>query len=500
MNDGEHFSAREKNAIIKYSYKDFSKPVETIYDGKSLGDAQMGEYFFNADESKVLAACGRSGIYRRSFTADYRVVDLKSGTVLKLFDEGDQMLADFSPDGSKVAFVYQNNIYFRNLETNEVSKITHDGEQNKIINGSTDWVYEEEFEITKAFYWSPDGTKIAYLKFDESGVPDFTMDYYRGGTYPSPYTFKYPKAGEANAKLTLYVYDIYANIAIEIDYGGDEYLPRMKWTKDKNELLILTMNRHQNHVKYMIVDCSKDTPEVKTIFEEKSDTWIEIDDNLLFLKNGQGFLRTSESSGYRHIYKVGFDGEVRAITSGNWDVAALKGINEKSGKVFYTSYEEGAISKHLYSIKLDGSKKTKLSTRSGTNDGSFSRGMKYYVNTHSSASSPPYISVHKSDGEEITVLVDNKELQVELEPYNLSKKEFITIKGVEHELNAWIIKPPNFDATKKYPVYFNIYNGPGANTVSDSWGRSSAMYLQLLAQKGYIIISVDTRGTGRRGT
>ncbi|MBN4071028.1 DPP IV N-terminal domain-containing protein, partial [Crocinitomix catalasitica] len=403
-------------------------------------------------------------------------------------------------DGSKVGFVYQNNIYFRDLKTDEVFQITTDGSQNEIINGSTDWVYEEEFEITKAFYWSPEGTKIAYLKFDESSVRDFTMDYYRGGTYPNAYTFKYPKAGEDNSRLSLYIYNLEDKSTVEIDYGNAEYVPRMRWTTDDDELIILTLNRHQSELTYVSISCGQPKASLRTIFTEKSDTFIEVDDNLIFLEDGSGFLRCSEASAYRHIYKVGFDGKVEAVTNGEWDVHGLKGVNEKSGRVFYTSSERGAIYQDLYSIKMDGSRKIRLSSRSGNNSPDFSTGMKYYINYHSSSSSPLYISVHDSEGKEITTLVDNADYINQLEEYQLSKKEFITIKGVEHELNAWIVKPPNFDATKKYPVYFNIYTGPNSNTVTDSWGGSSGMYLQLLAQKGYIIISVDTRGTGRRGT
>ena len=499
MNDGDHFSAREGNKIIKYSYADFTKPVATLYDGQSLGSSKMGDYFFNADETKVLAATDRRGIYRRSFTADYRIVDLKSGKSQPLYTKGPQMLADFSPDGSKVAFVYENNLYVRDLNTTEVSQVTTDGKQNAIINGSADWVYEEEFEVTKAFYWSPKGTKIAYLKFDESEVTEFTMNYYEGGTYPSPYTFKYPKAGEDNSKLSLHIYDLKTGTTTEVDYGEAEYIPRMKWTQNDDELIILTLNRHQSEVNYLSVKYKKGSTVVSTVFNEKSDTYLEIDNNLLFLEDGSGFLRTSEGDGFRHIYKIDFEGNIRQITSGTWDVIELKGIDEKNGRIFYTSAEEGAIYQSLYSIGLDGSNKTKLSEKKGNNNASFSTGMKYYINYYSNAMTPPYISVHSNDGKEVTKLVDNAELISKLGSYGLSQKEFITIRGVEHDLNAFIIKPANFDPSKKYPVYFNIYNGPGHNTVTDSWAGSNYLYHQLLAQKGYIVISVDTRGTMNRG-
>jgi len=500
MNDGEHFSALEDNNILKYSYKDFEKPVTTILDANLLTEISIDDYSFNSDESKVLIATKVSAIYRRSFTAEYYVVELKTNKVTKLFDKGPQMLADFSPDGTKVAFVFENNIYIKNLIDNSLTQVTTDGKQNTIINGSTDWVYEEEFEVTKAFYWSPKGTKIAYLKFDESAVKDFTMDYYEGGTYPNPYTFKYPKAGEDNSKLSLFMYNLADKTTSEVDKGDYEYIPRMKWTNDDNKLVYLAMNRHQNELVYKYstyVNGGKNVGGV--IYTDKSETYVEVDNNLLFLKDGSSFLRTSEKSGFKHIYQVGFDGKEKQITAGNWDVVDLKGIDEVTGTIFYTSAEEGAIYQTLYSIKLDGTGKKKLSEKIGNNDADFSTGMKYYINSYSNANEPYLITVNQADGKQIETLKDNATLKAKLLEYNLSKKEFITIKGVEHDLNAFIIKPTNFDATKKYPVYFDIYNGPGHNTVVDQWGGSGYLYHQLLAQNGYIVISVDTRGTMNRG-
>lgn len=499
MNDGEHFSALEGDKIVKYSYRDFEKPVGTIYQSSLPEGYRMSTYFFNADETQLLVATNMRGIYRRSFTAEYFVVDLKTNKATALYDNGAQMLADFSPDGSKVAFVFENNLFYKELTSGKVVQVTSDGERNKIINGSSDWVYEEEFEVTKSFYWSPNSTKIAYLKYDESEVKEFTMDYYFGETYPSPYTFRYPKAGEDNSILSLHIYELSSQETVNVDRGDMEYIPRMKWTNDDNRLIFLTLNRHQSHVKYQAADWKDGSVAVSTVFEEKSDTYLEIDNNLMFLSDGKGFLRTSEADGFRHIYYVSFKGEARQITKGEWDVSDLLGINEKKGIIYYNSAEEGAIYSALYSIKLDGTSKSKLSSKKGSNHADFSTGMKYYINYYSNANEPSYISVHDASGKELTTLVDNKDLKAKLEGYKLSKKEFITIKGVEHDLNAFIIKPPNFDASKKYPVYFNIYNGPGHNTVSDSWGGSNFFYHQLLAQKGYVVISVDTRGTMNRG-
>ncbi|MEO9533306.1 MAG: S9 family peptidase [Crocinitomicaceae bacterium] len=501
MNDGEHFSVLEGNKIVKYSYTDFSKPVATIFDAASVKNLTIEDYFFNADETKILVATNIKSIYRRSFTAKYYVVDIASKKSVALFDkEPKEMLAEFSPDGNKVGFVYENNLYVKDLASNAVVQVTTDGSQNGIINGSSDWVYEEEFSITKAWEWSPKGTKIAYLKFDESEVKDFTMDYYRGGIYPEPYTFKYPKAGEDNSKLGLFMYSLEDNKTVEFDKGPFEYIPRMKWTLDDNKLVYLALNRHQNHLIYALAEYDETGKKGDIIYQDKSETYIEIDDNLLFLEDGKSFLRTSEKDGHNHIYQIGLDGSESQITNGEWDVVELKGINNKKGVIYYVSAEEGAIYKTLYSIKLDGSGKTKLSERKGSNNADFSTGMKYYINYYSNANEPSTVTVHNAKGKAIETLVNNEKLKSVLSQYNLSQKEFITIKGAAgDDLNAFVVKPPNFDESKKYPVYFNIYNGPGHNTVTDSWAGSNFMYHQLLAQKGYIVISVDTRGTMYRG-
>jgi len=500
MIDGEHFTALEKNKIVKYSYTNFEEVLGTIYDG-SVHEIQIDDYFFNADETQVLIATNQKSIYRRSFTADYYVVDLKTNKLTQLFEKGVQQLADFSPDGKQVAFVFENNIYVKNLATSNVTQVTTDGKKNEIINGSADWVYEEEFEVTKAFYWSPTSDKIAYLKFDERDVHDYTMDYFTGGTYPAPYTFKYPKAGEDNSTLSLFIYDMESAKSEKVNTGNFEYIPRMKWSTSENKLVFLGMNRLQNELSYVISEVKANgLVEGRVFYVDKSETYVEVDNNLEFLEKGSSFLRTSEKSGFRHIYQVNFNGEETQITSGNWDVIELVGVDKKKEIVYYTSAEEGAMYQALYSIRLDGKKKTKLSSQLGHNDVAFSESMKYYVNYYSNANKPYTITLNDAKGKELTVLKENHQLEERLLKHAVSKKEFITIRGAEHDLNAWIIKPNDFDSTKQYPVYFDIYNGPGHNTVIDQWGGNNFLYHQLLASKGYIVISVDTRGTMYRGT
>lgn len=500
MNDGEHFSSLENNSIKKYSYTNFGESKEVIYSG-STNSLEISDYSFNADESKLLVATNQKSIYRRSSEANYYIVDLKAKTAVQLYNKGPQMLADFSPDGTKVAFVYENNIYIKNIADEKVKQITFDGKKNAIINGSSDWVYEEEFEVTKAFYWSPAGTKIAYLKFDESKVHEFTMDYYNRGTYPEQYIFKYPKAGEDNSKLSLHIYTLALDKSSEVVIGDYEYVPRMKWTKDDNKLVFLVMNRHQNDLSYVMSTVDKNGVANGDIFyADRSDTYVEVDNNLIFLEDEDAMIRTSEKDGYNHIYKVGFDGKETQITKGNWDVVNIEGFNEKKGIVYYISAEQGPMYKALYSIGLKGDKKTLLSKSKGTNSASFSTGMKYYMNYYSNANEPYTISVHDSKGTQMSVLKDNSALKARLKEYKIAPKEFIQIQGSTEMLNAFIIKPLDFDPSKKYPIYFNVYNGPGSNMVEDSWGGSNFLYHQLLAQKGYIVISVDTRGTMYRGT
>ncbi len=409
-----------------------------------------------------------------------------------------QTLAEYSPDGTKVSFLYKNDLYVKDIASGKVRQLTKDGERNNIINGTTDWVYEEEFSLTKGYGWSPDSKYISFLKFNESEVREFTMTYFNT-LYPDLYTFKYPKAGEDNSMVKAYIIKAKGGKAKEIDLGTYEYVPRMKWSTTANQLVIQTMNRHQSSLKYHLVDMTSKKMSVSQFYEEKSDTYIDVDDNLLILKDGKSILRASESNGYNHLYLLDFDGKSRQITSGNWDVIEFLGIDQESNTVYYSSAEKGAIHKGIYKIGLDSSNKMSISEEEGHNDAEFSNGMKYFIKTYSNANTPPVFSLCDNTGKEISVLEDNSDLNSRLSNYTLSKKEFVKFKGHSEELNGWMIKPADFDPSKKYPVYVNIYCGPGHNTVSDSWDASGYAYHQLLAQKGYIVVSVDPRGTMYRG-
>lgn len=514
MNDGVHYTSLEYSEengseIVKYAYSTGEK-VGVIATSKSIfGKSETGidDYEFSADESKLLISTDTESIYRHSSRAQYYVFNIEKAKAFPLADadKGKQRLATFSPDGDKVAFVRKNNLFISDLKYRTEVKVTSDGVDNKIINGATDWVYEEEFGFDRGFYWSPKGDRIAYYKFDETEVKQFQMAMY-GELYPDQYTFKYPKAGEANSIVNIYVYELSMDASRMVNTGieTDIYFPRIKWTKNNDELCIMRMNRHQNHLEFLFTNLSENGPfeiTTRTVFSEKSNTYIDINDNLIFLADGKTFLWNSERDGYNHIYQFDTNGNmVKQITSGNWDVIDFYGYSESTKTIYYSSSEVSAMEQHVYAQGISKKGGKQLSERKGTNSAAFSSTFDYYINYHSDANNPYYITLHNSKGKEIRMLIDNKAMKETLAGYATSKKEFFTFtNSAGVELNCWMIKPVNFDATKKYPVYVSIYGGPGHNTVTDAWGGRDYLWHQMLAQKGYMVVSCDPRGTMFRG-
>lgn len=508
MKDGLHFTKLSeiegKLAITKHKITDSEGKGEVLvtdaqltFNGKVI---DVNDYEFNDDESKLLITTNTKSIYRRSYTAEYYLLDLVSKKIDQLdAKHSPQTLAEYSPDGTKVSYIYKNDIYVKDLKTGKARKLTLDGKSNKVINGTTDWVYEEEFGITKAYDWSPDSKKIAFLRFNEKQVKEFSLTYYKNELYPENYTFKYPKAGEANSVVTAHLLDVKSSKISTINVGEYEYIPRLQWSNVENKLILLTLNRHQNHLKYHLIDATNKKATSKVFFEEKSATYVEIDNNLLILKDGKSILRTSEADGFNHIYSINFEGKSTQITKGKWDVIELFGIDNANQFIYYSSAENSAISKCIYKISLIGEGKTLISMPEGYNDAEFTTGMNYFVKTYSNANSPAVISLCDNTGKMIAVLENNQKLQDKLSSYSLSKKEFMQFDLGTHTLNGWMMKPANFDASKKYPVYMVVYGGPGHNEVLDSWGGMNYMYHQLLTQEGYIVVSVDPRGTMYRG-
>jgi dipeptidyl-peptidase 4 len=506
MQDGAHYSTleytKEGIRISKFSYATGEKEEDIFKQEEiQLNDRPINfdSYEFSADESKLLVPTETEPIYRHSTRSSYVVIDLNAKKA-KLLSEGKQQYASFSPNGKKIAFVRDNNLFVKDLETDVETQITQDGELNKIINGATDWVYEEEFALSKAFSWSPDGNKIAFLRFDESGVKEYNMQTY-GSLYPGLYTFKYPKAGEDNSLVEVFVYSLSSGSIVKMKTGEDknQYIPRFKWTSKGDFLSITRLNRHQNHLELLLAN--PQSGEVSLLLEEKNETYIDVNDNLHFLEDGKRFIWSTELGGRNHIYLYDLKGKrLNAITSGDFDVTQMYGVNEKTGLVYYQAANPAPSDRSIYSVKLNGKSNTLLSGGGGHYDASFSNDFSFYLLTKSKANEVLSFDLCNGKGDKIRNLESNALLNGVLAEYNLSKKEFFaftTERG--DELNGWMIKPPNFDASKKYPVFMTVYGGPGHNTVENKWEGSNLLWHQMLAQKGYVVVSVDNRGTGNRG-
>ena len=506
MNDGVSYSQLEENGDInKYELKsgkliaNIVKANELIVSGTS-DTIQVNDYYFNEEESKIIFPQNYKAIYRRSGTAVNYVFDIKTRKLVALSDKGAQLFASMSPKGNKVAFVRDNNLFIKDLDAQTETQLTKDGEYNKIKNGWCDWVYEEEFSKAEAFEWNSDGNKIAWIKFDESKVKEFEMPMY-DGLYPSQYKFKYPKAGEANSIVSVYVYDLATQKITNVDIGSetDIYIPRINWTKDPNVLSIQRMNRLQNKLELLFADAQ--SGKTKVILAEECDTYIDINDNLRFLSNNKGFIWSSEQDGFNHLYHYDINGKlINQITKGNWDVIDFKGIDEKTKTLFYISTELSPNERDLYSVLLDGKNKVKLSDKRGTTDADFSSNFQYYVSTWSDANTPYVVELRDNKGKLIKTLVDNKDYINKIAQYELTSKTFFKFKTSEQvELNGWMMKPVNFDSTKKYPVYQFAYGGPGSNECNNQWEVFDYFWHQLLCQQGYIVVCVDGRGTLGRG-
>ncbi len=509
MKSGEHYAAFGTGSQNKQLYRfeiKTGKKLDLIFDGSELVPVgatkpiDFDDYTFSPDETKILFSTEVEHIYRYSTREANYVYDVATKKLTALSVNGKQRLAKFSPDSKKISFVRDNNIYVVDLATNKETQVTTDGVFNKIINGGTDWVYEEEFALPNGMYWSPDSKKIAFYRFDESLVKEYQMTMYNTGLYPQPDVFKYPKAGEKNSIVTIHIYDVATSKIIPVDVGKetDQYIPRIKWTADANKLSIIRMNRLQNKQELLIANASDGTSMV--ILEESSKTYLEVCDHLTFMADGKTFLWSSDKDGRTHLYHYNMDGTlVRQITKGWWDVITYYGFDEKSKTIFYQSNEGLPYTRTGYSIKLDGTGKKKLTTGEGTNRQEFSKGMKYYMNFYSTANSPNYITMNSADGKELMVLRTNEAAAATAKTYGFQKKEFFNIQNDNGDtLYGWMIKPAGFDAVKKYPVLMVVYGGPGHNTVNDQWERDLAWH-EMLTQQGYIVVSVDNRGTEYRG-
>ena len=536
MADGEHYLSMTRTGITKYSYLTGEKVEDICLFGgpdqqKKVAPLPPFEsYAMSADEQKILLSAGFEPLYRHSGVSDYYIYDIKDKTFTKISNTGKQRLTTLSPDGTKVAFVRDNNLYWMDLATLEEHAITTDGKVNEIINGTTDWVYEEEFAITKGFQWSPDSKKIAYMRFDESKVKEYNMQMW-GQLYPEDYKYKYPKAGEDNSKVEMWIYNLDNAKASRFITTGEtikcfsdetiEYIPRFQWTNNANMLAVMCMNRLQNEMFIIVIDDSK-SDYMYCVYSEESDAYVEVPDTWQFIKVKSGkrkvesemMLITSERDGYRHIYLYDLIGYlVKQVTSGEWEVCDVPGIDVKNQRLYYTSREHHPTQKSLFVIGFDGKKKQCLNdvTRNAMNTGdryvmgtynaTFSNGCKYYIRTYSTANEPPVYTLHDANGKLIKVLEDNSELHKKIfVDYGANRKRFksfTTSTGVK--LNYYTITPKDFDLNKRYPVLIYVYGGPGNQQVSDSYGYSDFFWYHMLAEKGYVVFCFDGRGTGGRG-
>lgn len=504
MNDGLHYTKRVGQTITKNNFLN-GEEVAVILNGTDLQapgyTGSFQSYQFSDDEKKILLKTDTESIYRRSTKAHFFVYDLNAESITPVFQKGKVMHATFSPNGQKVAFVFQNNLYFKDLKSQEVVQITMDGKWNEIINGSCDWVYEEEFGFTKAFAWSNDSRNLAFLRFDESQVKEFTMTTYHDGMYPNYETFKYPKVGEANSKVTVHIFQTEQKslVKVEKDSGEDGYIPRIKWTHRPNELCVFQMNRHQNHLDLWIANASDG--KTRLLLSEDNKYYIDIHDNLTFLKSGEGFIWTSEKEGWNQVYLYNNSGKIiRKLTTGDYDVTNFYGVDERNRKIYFQAADRSALERHVYSIDFRGRKKVAMTDRSGWNSAQFNSNYEYYVWNHSDANTPGSFTVYSRKGKFIRSLENNADIKKKMVDYDVQKVEFFAFKTSEGvQLNGYMIKPQDFDPGKKYPVFMNLYGGPGSQQVTNAWKGSRFWWYQLMADHGYLIACVDNRGTGGRG-
>ena len=505
MKDGQHYTQIDRegtHTYIRVYNLETGKQERTLFDNESQkfgGSAlSVDEYIFSKDEKKMLLLSESENIYRRSVLHRAYVYDIASGSI-KLLDYDKVLHATFSPDGRKVAFVKNNNLYYKDLQKDMVVPVTNDVEKNRIINGNCDWVYEEEFSFTCAFDWSADGSYLAYYRFDESLVPEYTIAKYTG-LYPEQYKYKYPKAGERNSIVQIKIYDVQKKLTTSVNVGKetDQYIPRIKWTNDPSKLCVYRLNRLQNKLELLLANAADGASEV--IYAEKNKWYININDEITFLPDGHSLVLSSERSGYSNLYKWDWkDARMTNLTEGNYDVDALVGVDIARKLVYYTSAEASALERKLYVVNWDGSGKKCITPERGMHGITRCEGFNFFIDKCSGINKVPVYNLRNARGELIRVLENNKALEDKMKEYAMGDVRLTKIKGVDTKLNGWMITPPGFDSTKKYPVLMFQYSGPGSQQVADMFPLGNYFWHQMLAEKGYIVVCVDGTGTGMRG-
>ena len=509
--DGKYYTSIERDKskieIVKYDYSS-NKKVATLFSNVSFNKFEFSDYKLSNDQNWLLLFNSKESIYRRSSKSFYYIYDIQNNLLKPLADSslGKQRLASFSPDNRKIAYVRNNNIYYTYLVDTLEIPVTSNGKINELINGATDWVYEEEFSIHKGFFWSPDGSKIAYYVFDERDVKQFEMEIY-DNLYPSQYKFKYPKAGEDNSLIAVKVFDLDNLKTFDFDIGKnpDIYIPRIIWSKGNNELIVFKMNRLQNKLELLSGEFNnQNNPNsgvnIKKIYSETSSTYIDIHDNTFFISKDE-FIWTSEKNGFNHIYLVNYSNNTeKRLTSGKWDVTNVYGFSAKDQTIYFQAAKSSPTEREIYSLNLNSNQLNEISKLKGTNDADFSTNFQYFINTHSDANHPFTFTLNNKNGEILKVLEENKNLNKKMRKFDLVEKTFFKILNEDGlDLNAWIMKPNVLDTVKKHPLLMFVYGGPGINTVNNSWSWMNYFWFQYLVKKGFIVVSVDSRGTGYRG-
>ncbi len=503
--DGRYYcNLDEKQNLLRFEFAS-GRLVDTLVSNKEIKHANDGEaldihnYSWSDDESRLLIATQTESIYRHSSQSIFYVYELATKKLVQPVKDKIRY-ATLSPDNSKMAYVKNNDLYFYDFKFKTETRITKDGKENAVINGATDWVYEEEFAIWQGFSWSPNSDRIAFYRFDETKVPEFEMTIY-GTLYPKQNKFKYPKAGEVNSIVNVFVYDTKSELIAEMQTGTetDIYLPRMQWTKDNNVLCIQRLNRLQNKLELLLADAK--TGNSKVIYKEENKFYIDITNNLKFLSDGKSFLFTSERDGFNHIYLYDLKGKLqKQLTKGSFDIDDIYGVDEKNKKIYFSSSEVNAAERYVYVINFNGKDKKMLSAGKGWHMANFNSDFSYFLNIYSNINTPPVYSLYASNGSLIRVLEDNKTLQSKLKEYALTELSFGTIKNeLGEEMNMFTLLPSKIDTIKKHPVLMYVYGGPGSQTVMNRWTGGNYFWYQLLSQKGYIVVSIDGRGTGFKG-
>lgn len=488
----------KSNCILIYE-SESGNLIDTLFGSSNHPIVQFSDYIQSPDNQYLLLKTNSQPLYRRSSKASYLLFNLTTQKLDTINATHPQFNPRFSPNSKLIAYTSENNLFTYDIATKIKTQITTDGKWNKIINGRSDWVYEEEFEFTRAFDWSPNSQYIAYLKFDEKGVKTYNMQVWNDSLYPTTHSFKYPKAGEKNSHVSVHCYHLTSqtNQIIYNNVSEDYYLPRISFTNQSTTISITKMNREQNILDLLHIRISDN--KIITAYHETSSTYIELPE-IHYLKDNQLTI-SSEKSGFNHLYLLDYKTNIlKPITSGNWEIDDILGYDTTKQLVYYNSTEISSLERQIYSSTLDGKNKTKLTNLPGINDGELSTKGNYIIRHHSSITSSPSVSLLKTTGTSIRTMMSNTRVQSAINQLDITPPEFFTIKSEDGQLlNAYMIKPPSMKKKKKLPVLVYVYGGPGAQTVQNSWGYFNYLWHQLLAQKGYIVVSMDGRGTGGKG-